>query len=74
MVKDRPVPIKQEIFFFVGWGETSPIVRRPLIGLLLKPRIMDEYGVFGGMRIGRGKPKYSEKSRSSAIFSITNLI
>jgi hypothetical protein len=40
-------------FYFVGWGETESLVRRPLIGLLYQPRI-DEYGAFGGMRLGRG--------------------
>jgi hypothetical protein len=30
------------------------LVRRPLIGLSYQTRIRDEYGVFGGMRTGRG--------------------
>jgi hypothetical protein len=32
----------------------------------------DECGAVGGMRIGRGKPKYSEKTCSSATLFITN--
>jgi hypothetical protein len=38
----------------MGWGETVYMVRRPLIGLLHQPRMIDEYGAFGEMRIGRG--------------------
>jgi hypothetical protein len=30
------------------------LVRQRLIGLLHQPRMMDEYGAFGEMRIGRG--------------------
>jgi hypothetical protein len=30
------------------------MVRRPLLGQLYQPRMIDEYGVVGGMRIGRG--------------------
>jgi hypothetical protein len=48
-------------FSFVGWGETIiyewdwvHLVRRPLVGLLYQSRMIDEYGAFGGMRIGRG--------------------
>jgi hypothetical protein len=32
----------------------------------------DEYGAVGGMRIGSGKPKYSEKTCASATLSTTN--
>jgi hypothetical protein len=40
-------------FSFLGWGKT--VVRRPLIGLLYQPRMIDdECGTVGGMRIGRG--------------------
>jgi hypothetical protein len=39
------------------------LVRRSLFGLLYQPRMIhdDECGAIGGMIIGRGKPKYSEK-------------
>jgi hypothetical protein len=30
------------------------LVYRPLFGLLYQPRVIDEYGEFGGMKIGRG--------------------
>jgi hypothetical protein len=42
-------------FFFrgVGWDWVQ-LVCRPLIGLLYQPRMIDEHGAFGGMRIGRG--------------------
>jgi hypothetical protein len=30
------------------------VVRQSLIGLLYQPRMIDEYGAFGGMRIARG--------------------
>jgi hypothetical protein len=36
--------------------------------------MIDEYGAFGGLRIGRGNPKYSEKTCSSATLSTTNPI
>jgi hypothetical protein len=42
-------------FSFLGWGETVHLVRRPLTGLLYKPRAIGyECGAVGGMRIGRG--------------------
>jgi hypothetical protein len=41
-------------FSFSGWGETVHLVRRPLIGLFYQPRMTDECGAIGGMRIGRG--------------------
>jgi hypothetical protein len=39
----------------VGWGCVH-LVRRPLIGLLCQPRMIDDndYGAFGGMTIGKG--------------------
>jgi hypothetical protein len=37
----------------VGWDWVH-LVRRPLFGLLYQPRMIDECGVVGGMRIGRG--------------------
>jgi hypothetical protein len=61
------------LFSFLGWGETAHLVRRPLIGLLYQPRMIDdECGAVGGMRIGRGKPKYSEKTCPSATLSTRN--
>jgi hypothetical protein len=35
------------------WGETVHSVRRPLVSLLYQPGMINEYGAFGGMRIGR---------------------
>jgi hypothetical protein len=32
----------------------SPLCMWPLIDLWYQPRMIDEYGVFGGMRIGKG--------------------
>jgi hypothetical protein len=47
-------------------------VHQPLNDLLYQPRMTDEYGAIGGMRIGRGKPKYSEKTCPSATLSTIN--
>jgi hypothetical protein len=43
------------LFNFLGLGlDWVHFVRRPLIGLLYQPRMIDdEYGTVGGMRIGR---------------------
>jgi hypothetical protein len=38
----------------MGWDWVH-LVRRPLIGLLYQPWMVDKYGAIGGMRIGRGK-------------------
>jgi hypothetical protein len=48
-------------FYFVGWGETVHLVRRPLNGLLYQPRVIDEYGAFGRMRTGRGNSSTRRK-------------
>jgi hypothetical protein len=44
-------------FYFVGWGETDwvHLARRPLLGLLYQPWVIDdnEYRAVGRMRIGR---------------------
>jgi hypothetical protein len=40
-------------FCGVGW-DWIHLLRRPLIGLLYPPPMIDEYGTFGEMRIGRG--------------------
>jgi hypothetical protein len=40
-------------FNFMWWG--VHLVHWPLIGLLYQPWMLDEYGAFGGMWIGRGK-------------------
>jgi hypothetical protein len=49
---------------FLGWGETLVhLVRRPLIGLLYQPRILDdECGAVGGIRIGRGNRNTRRKT------------
>jgi hypothetical protein len=51
------------IFFFVSWGGVDwvHLVRRPLIGLLYQPRMIDEYWVFGGIKIGRGNLSIQRK-------------
>jgi hypothetical protein len=45
-------------FFLISWGgercDWVHLVRRPLIGLLYKLRMIDDYGTFDRMRIGRG--------------------
>jgi hypothetical protein len=41
------------LFFFWGWGETVHLVHWPPTGLLYQPQMIDEYGAFGGIRIGR---------------------
>jgi hypothetical protein len=38
----------------MGWGDTAYLVRRPLVGPLLQPGMIDEYGAIRRMRIGRG--------------------
>jgi hypothetical protein len=38
----------------MGWSEAVHLVRRPLIGLLYHRLMVDEYGAFGRMRIGKG--------------------
>lgn len=53
---DQPTEDKLNNFFLfrgVVWGWVH-LVHRPLIGLLHQHRMMDEYGAYGGMRIGRG--------------------
>jgi hypothetical protein len=42
--------------FLVPWGggwDRVHLVRRPLLGLLYQPRMIDEHLAFGGMRIGK---------------------
>jgi hypothetical protein len=62
-------------FPFVSWDgvELSPLLLRPLSGLLYQPQMMnyDECGAVCGM-LGRGKPKYCEKICPSAALSTTN--
>jgi hypothetical protein len=49
-----PSSSTQIAFFLMGWDWVHS-VRRPLIGLLYQPRIInDKCGAIGGMRIGRG--------------------
>jgi hypothetical protein len=49
------------------------LLRRQLIGVLYKPRMMDddECGAVGGM-IDGGKPKYSERTCPTATLSTTD--
>jgi hypothetical protein len=47
-------------FLGVGWDWIHS-VHQPLTGLSYQPRITDEYGAFGEMRIGRGNPSTKRK-------------
>jgi hypothetical protein len=50
-------------FYFLGMGwDWVHLVRRPLIGLLYQPRMIDECGAVGGMRIGRGNRSTRRKA------------
>jgi hypothetical protein len=40
-------------FHGVGWDWVH-LIRRPIIGLMYQLPMIDDYGAFGGMRIGRG--------------------
>jgi hypothetical protein len=64
------VSVLSILFFFLvslGGVRPSPLVTSATVGLLYQPRMIDDdYGAVGGMRIGRGKPKYSEKTCPSA--------
>jgi hypothetical protein len=53
----------------VGWGAPESTWYG---GLLYKPPIIDEYGAFGGMRIGRGNRGALEKTCPSATSSTTS--
>jgi hypothetical protein len=52
-----------QLFLFCwGGGETFHVVRRPRIGLLYQPRMVDdECGAVGGMKIGRGNRSIQRK-------------
>jgi hypothetical protein len=50
----------------VGW-EWVHLVRRPLIGLLYQPWMIDEYWALGGMWIGKGNPKILRKRASVSL-------
>lgn len=38
----------------MGWGETESLDASAAMGSLYQARMIDEYGTFGGMRIGKG--------------------
>jgi hypothetical protein len=59
--------------FFSGVG-LSPLGTAANSGLLYKPQMIHEgdCGALGRMKIGRGKPKYSEKTYPSVTLSTTN--
>jgi hypothetical protein len=61
-------------FFIISVVELSLLDTAATSGLLYKPQMIDEgdCGAIGGMRIGRGKPKYLEKTCPSATLSLTN--
>jgi hypothetical protein len=44
----------------VGWDWVH-LIRRPLTGLLYQPRMIDECGAVGGMRIGKGNRNTRKK-------------
>jgi hypothetical protein len=51
----NPALIQILFFLFLEIGRDSVhLVRRPLIGLLYQPRMIDQHGAFGGMNIVRG--------------------
>jgi hypothetical protein len=56
---------------YLGWDWVH-LVRRPLIGLVYQPRMLDddddEYGAVGGMRIGRGNRSTRSKPAPVPIF------
>jgi hypothetical protein len=54
------------VFFGVGWDWVH-LVRRPLIGLLYQPRMIDEYGAVCGMKIGRGNRSSRRKPAPVAL-------
>jgi hypothetical protein len=56
------------LFRGVGWDWVL-LVRRPLIGLLYQPRMIDEYGAFDGMKIGRGNRSTRRKPAPLSLFS-----
>jgi hypothetical protein len=60
------------MFFFYWWGGTFGTAATT--GLLYQPQMIGDgdCGEIGGMKIGKGKPKYSEKTCSSATLSTTN--
>jgi hypothetical protein len=58
----------ERFFLFRGveWGWVH-LVRWPLIGVLNRPRIVDGYGAFDGMRIGRGNRSTRRKPTPVAL-------
>jgi hypothetical protein len=59
------------IFPWVGWDWVH-LVRRPLLGLLYQPRMIDESEAVCVIRIGKGKPKYLEKMLPNTTLFIKN--
>jgi hypothetical protein len=57
-IKPGPSVYEAWVVFFLTFSgvvwDGVHLVRRPLIGLLYQPRMIDEYGASGGVRIGRG--------------------
>jgi hypothetical protein len=48
----RDIDYPDRVFLLISWDGVR--LSRPLIGLLCQLRMIDKYGAFGGMRIGRG--------------------
>jgi hypothetical protein len=61
------------LLFIIGVVGLSPLCTAATSVLLYKPQMIDgDCGAIGGMQIGRGKPKYSEKTCPSTTLSTTN--
>jgi hypothetical protein len=60
------------VFFFYSWSRVwLHLVHELLVALHYQPRIIDEYGTVGGMRIARGN-KWSHKICPIATLSTTD--
>jgi hypothetical protein len=63
LILEQIIPLLSDDFLFLGVGwDWVHLVRRPLIGLLHQPQMLDECGAIGGMRIGRRNRSTREKS------------
>jgi hypothetical protein len=58
-------------FNFYGVMTRSPLNILTTSGPIVPVSVIDDYEAFGGIRIGRGKPKHSENTCSSATLSTT---
>jgi hypothetical protein len=69
--KSFPLPTIRR-FFFTLWGgvRLSPLGTSATVGLMYQPRMVDEYGAFGGMRIGRGNRSTPRKPASMPLYPL----